>query len=244
MKFSDFLLIEEKFNDSILNKTIDFLEKEDKVLLLTTSNRPKSAKDDIPKSTQIAKYIQSRIGFKKCELIDVTKLNILHCVGNVSLKDGNTCGVKEALLKNKEKNPSGFHRCWVSKYHKEDELWKITKPLFESSTVLFFGSIRWGQLNAYYQKLIERLDWIENRRTTLKEGNIVRNINAGVITIGQQWNGKNVIETQKQVLNFYGFKVPEELSWYWQYSDNPNLESKESYKAAPGAFEKVFKINN
>jgi multimeric flavodoxin WrbA len=242
MNFSDFLLVEEKFSDSILNKTISYLEKEKKVLLLTTSNRSPSAKEkgDIPKSTQLAKYIQSRLGMIKCELIDVSELNIYNCVGNVSTAEGNQCGVKGALLKNKEKNPSGFHRCWVSYSHKDDELWKVTKPLFESTTVIFFGSIRWGQMNAYYQKLIERLTWIENRRTTLQEGNIVGNIKAGIIAVGQQWNGKEIIKTQKHVLDFFGFKVPDELSWYWQYSNNPNLETLESYKKAITAFNNIL----
>jgi multimeric flavodoxin WrbA len=243
MKFSDFLLIEEKFDDSLLLKTIEYLNKEKKVLFLTTSNRPPKS-DDTPKSTQLAKHIQTRLGFEKCNIIDVTELNIYHCVGNVSSKNGNECGVKEANLKNKEKNPTGYHRCWVSYSHKDDDLWKITKSLFESSAVVFFGSIRWGQLNAYYQKLIERLDWIENRHTSLKENNIVKNIKAGVITIGQQWNGNQVVETQKQVLDFYGFKVPEELSWHWQYSDNPNLETLESYKSAIKTFNKIFINNN
>jgi multimeric flavodoxin WrbA len=165
-------------------------------------------------------------------------------VGNVSTADGNHCGVKEALLKNKEKNPSGYHRCWVSYSHKDDELWKITKPLFESTAVIFFMSIRWGQANAFYQKLIERLDWIENRHTTLKESNIVKNIKAGTIAVGQQWNGKEVVDTQKKVLEFYGFKVPKELSWNWQYSDNPYLETKESYINAINVFDRVFKLNN
>jgi len=244
MKFADFLLIEEKFSDSILNRTVNYLEKEKKVLFLTTSNRPPSDETDVPKSTQLAKYIQSRLGLLKCEIIDVSKLNIYNCVGNVSTKEGNQCGVKGALLKNKEKNPSGYHRCWVSYSHDDDELWKVTKSLFESTAVVFFGSVRWGQMNAYYQKLIERLDWIENRHTTLGENNIIKNIKAGIIAVGQQWNGKQVIETQKQVFKFYGFKVPEELSWNWQYSDNPNLETKESYKKAITTFDKVFKLNN
>jgi multimeric flavodoxin WrbA len=246
MKFSDFLIVEEKFLDSPLNKTISLLEKEEKVLLLTTSNRSASAKerDDIPKSTQLAKYIQSRLGMIKCQLIDVTELNILNCVGNVSSKDGNQCGLKGALLKNKEKNPSGYHRCWVSYSHKNDELWKITKPLFESNAVVFFGSVRWGQMNAYYQKLIERLTWIENRHTTLGEDNVVKKIKAGVIAVGQQWNGEEVVSTQKQVLDFFGFKVPDELFWNWQYSDNKFLETKKSYINGVTSFNKLFKLNN
>lgn len=245
MKFSDYLLIEQKFSDSILNKTVQHLENEKKVLLLTTSNRPPSAKDkgDIPKSTQLAQHIQSRLGMLKCELMDVTELNIYNCVGNVSSKDGNVCGIKAAQLKNKQKNPSGNLRCWVSHSHADDELWKITNALFESTAVIFFGSVRWGQMNAYYQKLIERLNWIENRRTTLQDINTVKDIKAGIIAVGQQWNGDAVITTQKQVLKFYGFKVPEEMSWNWQYSDNPHLETKQSYLNAVHTFDKVFDLN-
>jgi multimeric flavodoxin WrbA len=51
--------------------------------------------------------------------------------------------------------------------HKDDELWKISKPLFEADVVIFFSSIRWGQTNSYYQKIIERLTWLENRHSTL-----------------------------------------------------------------------------
>jgi hypothetical protein len=107
------------------------------------------------------------------------------------------------LLKDKDKNPSGFHRCWASINNKDDELWKISKPLFESDVVIFFGSVRWGQTNSFYQKLIERLTWIENRRTTLGEGNIVEKIDAGIILLGQNWNGRRVLNDQKEVFKFF-----------------------------------------
>lgn len=215
-----------------IEKTILFLEKRKKVLFLSTSNRYDKNADDIPKSLQIAQYIQEMCGMKKIEIIDVSKLNIYNCEGNVSSVSGNGCGKKEALLNNKEKNPSGYHRCWCSLHHNDDELWKVSKSLFESDTVVFFGSIRWGQTNAIYQKLIERLCWIENRHTTLGEKNIVKDINAGIVMVGQNWNGENVIENQKKVLKFYGFDVKDEISWNWQYTNNENDESKDSYKKA------------
>lgn len=220
-----------------IEKTIKFLEKKNKVLFLTTSNRSGRNTDDIPKSTQLAYHIQELVGMKKIEIIEVPKLNIYICEGNVSSVQGNGCGKKDAELKDKDKNPSGYHRCWCSLNHKDDELWKISKPLFESDCVLFFGSVRWGQTNSIYQKLIERLCWIENRHTTLKESNIVKDISAGIILTGQNWNGSNVIETQKQVLKFYGFDVPNDISWNWQYTNNPNDESKESYKKAITEFQ-------
>jgi multimeric flavodoxin WrbA len=220
-----------------IEKTMKFLETKNKVLFLTTSNRYEKNVDDVPKSTQIAYYMQELLGMKKVEVIEVPKLNIYICEGNVSSANGNTCGKKEALLTDKDRNPSGYHRCWCSFKHKDDDLWKITKPLFESDCVVFFGSVRWGQTNSIYQKLIERLCWIENRHTTLKESNIVKDICAGIILTGQNWNGVNVVETQKQVLKFYGFDVPNDISWNWQYINNANDETKESYKKAVTEFQ-------
>jgi hypothetical protein len=109
-------------------------------------------------------------------LIDVPELKIFPCEGNISRKDGNSCGLLKSKLKDKDKNPSGEHRCWASLNNKTDELWKISKELFESDVVIFFSSVRWGQANMYYQNLIERLSWIENRHTTLGESNIVKDI--------------------------------------------------------------------
>lgn len=236
------LLLEGKEAANVLNKTITYLEKEENILLITTSTRPPSAKDDIPKSTQLARFIQSKLGPNKCNIIDAADLNIYHCTGNVSSADGNHCGIKDALLKDKKKNPSGNHRCWVSWKHEDDELWKISKALFESSCVIFFGPVRWGQMNGIYQKIIERLNWIENRKTTLQEGNIVKNIKAGIIVLGHNWKAKQVVETQKEVYKFFGFKVPDELSWFWQYSTNEYLETTESYKKDTKEFKKTFNL--
>ena len=224
-----------------LKRTINYLKSKNKVLLLTTSNRSDRPKDK-PKSTQLAEYIQQQLGEKKCEIIDVTKLKIYNCCGNVSDNDGNHCGLKDFILKNKKKNKSGYLRCSISRDAEDDQLWKITNPLFESDAVVFFGSIRWGQANAYYQKLIERLNWIENRWATLGEDNIIKDIEAGIILVGHNWNGHNVLRIQKQVLKFYGFEVPEELSWNWQYTRDELDETQEGYKRDPKVFENIFKV--
>jgi multimeric flavodoxin WrbA len=221
-------------------KTIDYLRTKNKVLLLTTSNRWSGHKDDIAKSTQLAIKIQELLGKEKVTLIDTTKLNIFPCEGNVSSKWGNHCGTKDSSLKDKEKNPTGQHRCWASINNKNDELWKISKELFESDIVLFFASVRWGQANGFYQKLIERLTWIENRHSTLGESNIVKDIDSGFIATGQNWNGKDVTQTQKEVLQFFGFKTPDQLFWNWQFTDNALDETKSSYKKAIPVFDKTF----
>ena len=224
-----------------LDDTVSYLKKKRNVLLLTTSNRW-AGNHEIPKSSQLAYYINKKLG-KKSKIIEVATLKIYMCEGNVSTSKGNNCGVKNAVLKDKKKNPSGCHRCYASINNKDDELWKISKELLSSDAVLFFGSIRWGQANAIYQKLIERLTWLENRHSTLKEDNILGNIDAGVIFVGQNWNGVNVVKIQRKVLDFFGFKTPKVLSWNWQYTKNAYDESQDSYMNSIKKFKKDFKFN-
>lgn len=222
---------------------IEYLSNKKKVLFLTTSNRWEGSKE-IPKSTLLAKEIKTRLqDTTEVTLLEIPKLKIYPCEGNVSGVDGNNCGIKDSLLKDEEKNPSGYHRCWASINNEDDDLWKVSKEIFESEAVIFFISVRWGQANAFYQKLIERLNWIENRHTTLSEDNIVSNIDAGCVIIGQNWNGEQVMETQKQVYEFYGFNVPDEISLYWQYTEDSNDESQESYKDSPKIFGEEFEIS-
>jgi multimeric flavodoxin WrbA len=226
-----------------IQRTIDILKKKKKVLLLSCSNRYNWDNNaiDVPKSKMIAMYLHSQLT-NNSVLIDVPELNIFPCEGNVSRAGGNSCGVLKAALKDKDKNPSGHHRCWTSFNNPKDELWKISKELFESDAVIFFSSIRWGQTNMYYQKLIERLTWIENRYTTLGESNLIKDIESGYICVGQNWNGQVVGETQKEVHKFYGFKPNNDLYWNWQYTKNVNDETQKSYKASHKKFIQDTKI--
>lgn len=228
-----------------LVKSVKFLQEKSKILFLTTSSRGEwviKNLDEEPKSTKLAKAVQNFLGKSKCTLLEVPKLKIYPCEGNVSNREGNTCGILKSKLKDKEKNPSGHHRCWASINNSDDELWKISKVLLESEVVIFWGSVRWGQMNAEYQKLIERLTWLENRKSTLQESNILKNISCGVIAIGQNWRGKEVVEVQKQVLTIFGFDIKDELFWNWQYTDNYKDERQISYKTSPKVFDKTFEL--
>lgn len=223
-----------------LEKTVSYLRTKKRVLFLTTSNRWSGEKGgERAKSTDLAYHIQSLLPDIQIDILDIPSMNIVVCEGNVSTKRGNVCGVKDALLKHKNKNPSGLHRCWASINNPKDELWKITKLLFEADTVVFFGAVRWGQMNSIYQKLIERLTWLENRHSTLNESNVLKQIEAGIIVTGHNWRGKNIVKLQKKVLNYFGFQTPKVLSWNWQFTKK-NDESLVSYKKAAPAFEKEF----
>jgi multimeric flavodoxin WrbA len=228
-----------KKEDNLL-KTIKHLKKKKNILFLTTSNRWSGQKEE-PKSTLLAKHLAKIV---KAKVIEIPKLNIHPCEGNVSTKDGNQCGLKKAVLKDKQKNPSGQHRCWASLNNKNDELWKVSKELLKSDCVIIFSSVRWGQLNSYYQKLIERLTWLENRHTTLGESNLLKKIDAGLIVIGQNWNGSKAMHTQKKVLGYYGFNVIDNLCWNWQYTSVLNDETPESYQKSFPVFERKFLKQN
>ena len=215
-----------------LTSTVEYLKGKNKVLLLSTSNRAEFIEKelgDVPKSLVLAHIVKQALG-DKAVLFDVAKMNIVICEGNVSIKSGNTCGVLKAQLKDNEKNPTGNHRCWANINEKDDELWKISKELFDCDAVIFFGANRWGQPNSIYQKLIERLNWLENRHTTLGEENIIGGIETGMIWLGHNWNMEATLELQKQVHQFYGFNVNESLYWGWQYTSDSNDESQEGYK--------------
>ena len=225
-----------------LVKIIDRLSEFDRVLLLTCSNRygPILRTQD-PKSTIIAKVIASKLD--NVTIMNVPDLNIYPCEGNVSREDGNRCGVRQAMLKDPEKNPTGYHRCWASIHNPDDELWRVSKELFESDCVMFFASTRWGQANMYYQKLIERLNWINNRFVPLGEDNVVRDITSGFFIVGQHYGGKQISENQMDMHKYFGFKADPDLYRFWEaeniYFDEETLKG---YLESYPKFYKEFRI--
>lgn len=221
-----------------LTKTIDYLKNKNKILFITTSNR-REWSHEVPKSTQLAHYIAKQVGEERITIYDIPQMKIYPCEGNVSWLKGNTCGEKKAILTDPEKNPSWCHRCRASINNPDDELRKISKALLESEVVIFFTSVRRGQTNSMHQKLMERLTRIENRQSTLGEDNIVANIEAGIIAMGHNWNNEQVVQTQTEVLQSFGFVVPKQLCRWWTDTDMNN-ESQQWYQDATKKFEEEF----
>jgi len=209
------------------NKLYKYLKdnEDKKILFLTTSNRW-NGENEMPKSSMIAYELSKKL--KSIEIINISKLKIFPCEGNVSNKNGNGCGVKDAMLKSN--NPEKFIRCWASINNPTDEMHKVANAIYNSDIVIFFGSIRWGKMNSIYSQLIERLTWLENRHTTLGESNLLKDKDAGIVAIGHNWNGKEAVKLEKRVLSFFGFKTPEVLSFNWQYLSNSSDESQSGYK--------------
>jgi hypothetical protein len=70
-----------------LNKLYKYLKnkKDKKILFLTTSNRWEGDKE-LPRSSMIADEIIKKLGYDNIQLINVSKLKIFPCEGNVSTK--------------------------------------------------------------------------------------------------------------------------------------------------------------
>jgi len=78
-------------------RLVKYLEAKNNVLLLTTSTRYQEHPWDIPKTTQLALQIQKYLKQKgkHVSALDVAKLRIHTCEGNISAERGNNCGVLE-----------------------------------------------------------------------------------------------------------------------------------------------------
>jgi hypothetical protein len=85
-------------------------------------------------------------------------------------------------------------------------------------------------MNAVYTQLIERLTWLENRHATLGESNLLKDKEAGIVAMGHNWNGQNSVELEKDVLKYFGFKTPKELSFNRQWTNDPTDETLKGYK--------------
>lgn len=228
------------------SRLVEHLASSNDVLLLTTSNRYEKHVWDVPKTTQLARRIEEQLKQrrKRVTLLDVASLRIHTCEGNISGGRGNNCGMRDAKLPDKRKNPTGHHRCWASINNKDDELYKVSRALFRSKVVIFFVSVRWGQTNSVYQRLFERLSWIENRVTSLGEHPIpqLKKLEAGIVLFGHNWNDLQVLKTQKKNFEWFGWRTPDALSFNWQYTNNAEEESRQSYCDAIGDFEKLIQI--
>lgn len=227
------------------SRLIRHLEERNDVLLLTTSTRFVGDEWDVPKTTQLALRIRDHLKQRKkrVTLLDVAKLKIHTCEGNVSGAKGNRCGLLASKLRDRAKNPTGHHRCWASFNNEDDELYVVSRELFRSRAVVFFVSVRWGQTNSVYQRLFERLTWIENRFTTLGEAPIpqLKGLEAGMVLFGQNWNDARVLETQRQNFRWFDWETPDALSFHWQYTKDAEDESAASYLAAVDEFQALLR---
>jgi multimeric flavodoxin WrbA len=96
----------------------------------------------------------------------------------------------------------------------KDDWKKILKDIINSDIVIFATPIWWGQASSHIQKIIERLDgldeeYIETGRQALKHKV------AGIVITGHEDGAMHILGTLSSSLMWYGFCIPPEAAAYW-----------------------------
>lgn len=128
---------------------------------------------------------------------------------------------------------AGPYRCWAHALSVEnpedyggiDEMPVIYDGFTWADTVLFATSVRWGSHTALAQRIIERLDTLENRHAAYGEKNPLRGKRLGVVVAGLHWNTEHVAQHLEQVFRFFGFET---ASLAWQRSLDLDYEHPDS----------------
>jgi len=92
--------------------------------------------------------------------------------------------------------------------------------------VLFSTSTRWGSHSALCQKIIERMDTLENRAVSFGEPYPLRGKKLGVVATGLHWHTGEMANRLNETLRWFGFATaPDDTSVLaWQRSGDPFFE--------------------
>jgi len=191
-----------------------------KILIVsTTTHRDKST----------SKMVLSKLSDKlnKDHDIDFIDANDLHIVPNLSCYSdgGKNCASKEA----------GEYRCWAHKlshdnpddYKGKDEMNIIYDALDWCEIVIWGTSVRWGSHSALMQKIIERMNTLENRQTVYEENNPLKGKKCGIVVTGQHYKTQQVADHLITQFGWFGLEVDPSYTLTWQKSQDIHLEQED-----------------
>jgi len=157
--------------------------------------------------------------------------NDLHIVQNLSCYAN---GKKDCA------NPAaGPYRCWAhvnslqdpAKYGGVDQMPVIYDRLRWADVVIFCTSTRWGSHSALLQKIIERMDTLENRGASWGEPYPMAGKRCGVIVGGLHWKTQRVADQLQETFRWFRFDVPQQYgALVWQRTDDVFFEQPGSNK--------------
>ena len=150
--------------------------------------------------------------------------NDLHIVENLSCYAGGA--------KNCASYDAGKYRCWAhfnsveepEKYGGIDEMPVIYDAISDSDIVIFSTSNRWMNHSALLQKIIERMNNLENRVSVYKEKSPLQGKRCGVIVTGQHYQAQQVAAKLLEVFSLMGFTTSLNEMFTWQKTWNMNKE--------------------
>ena len=156
--------------------------------------------------------------------IQYINANELHIVENLSCYAGGS--------KNCASYDAGKYRCWAhfnsveepEKYGGIDQMPIIYDAINSSDIVIFSTSNRWMSHSALLQKIIERMNNLENRASVYKEKNPLRNKKCGVVVTGQHYQAQEVAARLLETFSLLGFQTPLAAAFTWQKTMDMNKE--------------------
>jgi multimeric flavodoxin WrbA len=129
---------------------------------------------------------------------------------------------------------SGKYRCWANylsqkdpkAYGGKDEMGVIYDHLAWADVVVFTTSNRWGSRSALAQKIIERMNTLENRAVSYGEPYPLKGKRLGILVTGLHWHTGRVGFELLEALRWFGFATqPDESNVLaWQRSRDPYFE--------------------
>ena len=179
-----------------------------------------------------------------CEMPESnTKLNVL--VLNASLKHkpelSNTEELAELVLKNMKKYKVNSEIIRLAdknvpvglkfRESKDDELPDIVKKIKNSDIIIFATPIWWGNRSSLMQRVIERLDSLDEEYSSTGRSVLYNKI-AGIVITGSEDGALSAMGTIMMVLTWMGFTLPPECCAYWvgEVGQPPSQDRKKRIK--------------
>ncbi|MFA6036039.1 MAG: flavodoxin family protein [Candidatus Micrarchaeia archaeon] len=169
-----------------------------KAVGISATNRAPSAKGESHTEAAL-KDVLSLMAAEgvKTEFIRASDLKIYTCEGNYS-KHPRLC----------------TWPCQSSLKYKDDQMKKIYDAILGADIVLFATPVRWNNCSSIMQKLIERLNCIENQYSVFNK-RLIKDKVAGVVVIGHEDGAQHVGGNLLNFLTFTGFNIPPFAIAYW-----------------------------
>lgn len=220
----------------------------------TTTHTPNEIHPTPASSTSVLKYflqICNNIDGFETKYIDANKLHIVENLSCYST-DKKNCASYDA----------GPYRCWAHKlshedpkaYGGKDQMSLIYDALEWADVVFFSTSVRWTSHSALLQKIIERMNTLENRYSVYGEANPLANKKCGIIVVGQHYQSQEIASRLVETFCQLGFTTHTYSVFTWQRSMDRGLEQNGSntplvlnyLKTADGIdqIERMFKFLN
>lgn len=198
-----------------------------KILVLHTTNHSPKDSSSAALTQRCVQQLCTYVTQPDIRFVDVSKLHIVENLGCYS--DGKlNCANPEA----------GKYRCWAhylshkdpASYGGKDEMGVIYDALNWADIVVMSTANRWGSHTAIAQRMIERMNTIENRSSVYHEPYPLLGKKLGIVVTGLHWETPRIGHNLLTALRWFGFATqPDETNVLcWQRTRDVYFEHPEN----------------